>query len=166
MDMLVKPPNVFSWQGETFHCALGRGGVVSNKSEGDGGTPTGSFPLRQVFFRADRLSPPETSLPIKTLNQHDGWCDDSEANEYNTLIQKPFSNRHEYLWRDDSVYDVIVVLGYNDAPVIKGKGSAIFLHVATPDYGPTEGCVALSLKNLLHVLNTITPETRLVVSLD
>ena len=166
MDILVKPPNVFSWQGETFHCALGRGGVVPDKSEGDGGTPTGSFPLRQVFFRADRLSPPETSLPIKTLNQHDGWCDDSEADEYNTLIQKPFSNRHEYLWRDDSVYDVIVVLGYNDAPVIKGKGSAIFLHVATPDYGPTEGCVALSLKNLLHVLNTITPETRLVVSLD
>mgnify|MGYP003387785193 FL=1 len=166
MDILVKPPNVFSWQGETFHCALGRGGVVPDKSEGDGGTPTGSFPLRQVFFRPDRLPPPETPLPIQALKQHDGWCDDSEANEYNTLIQKPFSRRHEQLWRDDSVYDVIVVLGYNDAPALKGKGSAIFLHVAKPNYSPTEGCVALSLDNLLHVLKTITPETRLVVSLD
>ncbi|MBT3764466.1 MAG: L,D-transpeptidase family protein [Rhodospirillaceae bacterium] len=166
MDILVKSPNVFSWQGETFRCALGRGGVVSDKSEGDGGTPTGRFALRQIFFRPDRLAPPKTILPIQALQQHDGWCDDLEADEYNTLIQKPFSKRHEDLWRDDLVYDVIVVLGYNDDPVVRGKGSAIFLHVAKPDYSPTEGCVALSLENLLHVLKTITPETRLLVSLD
>ena len=166
MDILVKSPNVFSWQGETFRCALGRGGVVADKSEGDGATPTGRFPLRRVFYRFDRLPIPETSLPTQGLRQHDGWCDDVDANEYNTLIQKPFSERHEHLWRDDLVYDVIVVLGYNDAPVTKGKGSAIFLHVAKPDYCPTEGCVALSFENLMYVLKTITPETRLVVSLD
>ncbi len=166
MDILVKSPNVFSWQDEAFRCALGRGGAVADKLEGDGGTPTGRFLLRQVFFRPDRLPPLETSLPIQVLHPNDGWCDDLEADEYNTLIQKPFYKQHEDLWRSDSVYDVIVVLGYNDNPVIKGKGSAIFLHVAKPDYSPTEGCVALSKDDLLYVLKTITPETQLLVSLD
>ena len=99
------------------------------------------------------------------LEHHDGWCDDPNSTSYNTLVRLPFSYRHEILWRDDSIYDVIVQLGYNDNPVIPGKGSAIFLHVAKPGYSPTEGCVALSIEDLLYILKTAEPETQLVVSL-
>ena len=164
MDIIVRPPDIFYWQNETYQCALGRGGSISEKSEGDGGTPIGRFPLRQVYFRPDRLAPPKTSLPIRALDHHDGWCDDPNSVAYNSLVKLPFSHRCEVLWRDDSIYDVIVVLGYNDNPVIPGKGSAIFLHIAKPSYSPTEGCVALSLEDLLYVLKTTTSETQLVVS--
>lgn len=166
MDILVRSPDVFSWQGKVFRCALGRGGIISSKSEGDGGTPTGSFPLRRAFFRPDRLAIPETTLPIQALQKTDGWCDELAADEYNTLIQSPSSSRHEKLWREDQVYDVIVVLGYNDDPVVKNMGSAIFLHVAKSNFSSTEGCVALALEDLLHVLKTITPETKLLVHPD
>jgi L,D-peptidoglycan transpeptidase YkuD (ErfK/YbiS/YcfS/YnhG family) len=165
MDIIVRPRGLFYWQNETYRCALGRGGIILDKSEGDGGTPIGRFPLRQVFFRSDRLTKPKTRLPIRALEHHDGWCDDPNSTSYNTLVRLPFSYRHEILWRDDSIYDVIVQLGYNDNPVIPGKGSAIFLHVAKPGYSPTEGCVALSIEDLLYILKTAEPETQLVVSL-
>jgi L,D-peptidoglycan transpeptidase YkuD (ErfK/YbiS/YcfS/YnhG family) len=166
MDMIIRSPDIFYWQNKTCQCALGRGGIISTKTEGDGGTPVGRFPLRQVLFRPDRLTPPKTRLPIQALAHQSGWCDDPNSTAYNSLVKLPFSNRHEILWREDFIYDVIVVLGYNDNPVVPGKGSAIFLHVAKPGYSPTEGCVALSLEDLLYVLKSATPETQLVVSAD
>lgn len=128
-----------------------------DKREGDGATPIGSFPLRRVLYRPDRLAPPETALPAAPLSPHDGWCDDPGHPSYNQQVCLPFDGRCERLWRKDHVYDVIVVLGYNDNPVIAGKGSAIFLHVAKPDFAPTEGCVALSQADLLSVLAQCGP---------
>ena len=134
MEITVLPSGHLTWNGQRVRCALGRGGIRADKREGDGATPAGVFPLRRVFYRADRLSAPQTSLPVQALDPADGWCDEAADPAYNRLIKKPFDASHEKLWRDDSVYDVIVELGYNDDAPVAGLGSAIFLHVAKP-YG-------------------------------
>lgn len=142
-----------------LRCAIGRGGLRRDKAEGDGATPIGRFPLRQVFFRADRVPAVATGLPVRALARDDGWCDDARDPRYNTPIKLPDPARAETLWRDDHLYDVIVVIGYNDAPVVAGKGSAIFLHVARPDFGLTDGCVAIALAGLLEVARRCGPAT-------
>ena len=147
-----------------MRCALGRGGIVGEKREGDGATPAGNFPLRVVFYRADRLPAPEAGLPVKSIWETDGWCDDPESADYNRLVDLPHPARHEFLWRDDGLYDLVVVIGYNDDPPIPGRGSAIFLHLAKPDLAPTEGCVALAREDLLALLKACDAGTRLIVS--
>ena len=116
--------------------------------------PLGVLPLRRVFYRADRLGRPRAAVPLEPLAPDDGWCDDPASPAYNTAIRLPQTAHHEALWRQDSLYDVIGVLGWNDDPVQPGRGSAIFLHVARPDYAPTEGCIALALFDLLAVLTS------------
>lgn len=148
----VVAPGILRLGDETYRCALGPAGIVPDKHEGDGGTPVGSFPLKQVMYRPDRLSPPDTSLPVRPVSASDGWCDDPERAEYNRLVALPFPASHEELWREDHIYDVIVEVGFNDDPPAPGMGSAIFLHVAREGYAPTAGCVALQLDDLLHVL--------------
>lgn len=135
-----------------YRCAIGKNGITGDKKEGDGRTPTGTFALRECWYRADCFPAPETRLKLRGIQPDDGWCDDPAHPLYNRHVKLPFSASHEKLWRDDGVYDLIVPLGYNDAPVAPGRGSAIFLHVATPDYAPTEGCVALAKSDLLEVL--------------
>ena len=144
------------WPGGSARCALGRGGVTpaATKVEGDGASPMGMWPMRQVFWRPDRLARPETALPADALIPEAGWCDDPASPFYNLPVLLPFPMSHETLWRDDGLYDLIVVLGYNDAPAVPGKGSAIFLHLARPDYSPTEGCVACAREDLLALLKT------------
>jgi L,D-peptidoglycan transpeptidase YkuD (ErfK/YbiS/YcfS/YnhG family) len=132
--------------------ALGRGGLRLDKREGDGATPIGTWPLRWVFYRPDRLSPPQTAVPLRPLTPSDGWCDAPASPHYNQPVQRPFADSHEVLWRDDAVYDLIGVLAHNDSPPVPFLGSAIFLHIARPDYAPTEGCVALAVPDLLQLL--------------
>ena len=154
-DLVLQPPGILRWQGRRFACAIGAGGVRPDKREGDGATPAGRFPLRRVLYRPDRLAPPRTALPIAPLDPQDGWCDDPAHPLYNRPLRLPHEARHEALWRADRVYDLIVVLGHNDAPVVPGAGSAVFLHVARPDYAPTAGCVALALGDLLAILAAV-----------
>lgn len=136
----------------TLHAALGRTGVREGKHEGDGATPAGLLPLRQVLYRPDRVTPPACAVAVRALCPADGWCDDPAHDDYNRLVQLPMNGRAEGLWRDDAVYDIIGVLGWNDAPVRPGVGSAIFLHLARPDFAPTDGCVALAPDDLRTVL--------------
>lgn len=151
-EALVHADGRFVFQGRTYRCALGRGGVRADKEEGDGATPLATLPLRRVYFRADRVKIPACAVPREALAPDDGWCDDPSHRAYNQLVRLPFTASHEELWRGDALYDIIGVLGWNDAPVERRRGSAIFLHVARPDYGPTEGCVALALPDLQTVL--------------
>jgi len=153
VDLIVRSAGTLTCSGKVYRCALGRGGVGDKQKEGDGITPLGRFPLRQVFYRADRLKKPKTGLSTRIIEKKDGWCDAPDHPNYNQLIEKPFTASHESLWRDDGLYDLVVVIGYNDDPIIPGKGSAIFIHIAKPDYAPTEGCVALSREDLLEVLS-------------
>lgn len=144
--------DVLALDDRRFRCATGRGGVRPDKTEGDGATPAGTLALRRVLYRADRLAAPACAVPVEPLAPDDGWCDDPAHAAYNTRITLPHPARHEALWRADGVYDVIGVLGWNDAPVMRGRGSAIFLHIARPDWAPTEGCIALTLPDVLKVL--------------
>lgn len=146
-----------------FRCAIGRSGMIdaAKKREGDGASPIGVWRLKQVFYRPDRLNEPETDLPVRALGQQMGWCDAPDDPNYNQLITRPYAASHEALWRDDHVYDIIVELAHNDAPVVPYLGSAVFLHVARPDYKATQGCAALALDDLRTVLAKATPETYL-----
>ncbi|MCP5368812.1 MAG: L,D-transpeptidase family protein [Hyphomicrobiales bacterium] len=164
MRIRVDPAGRLTWNGAAVRCALGRGGVTADKREGDGATPIGAFPLRRVFHRPDRVPAPPTGLPVRALTPADGWCDDPASPDYNTLIQKPFSARHEDMWRDDGLYDLVVELGYNDDPPVPGRGSAIFLHVAGPGLASTEGCVAMALPDLLGLLRRCGPGAVLEVT--
>jgi len=166
MNILAHASGVLLWRGRSVRCALGRGGVSDDKHEGDGATPIGVFPLRRVLYRADRVEAPATRLPIASVTWMDGWCDDPLDPLYNQMVHLPCEARHENLWREDGVYDVIVVVGHNDEPVEPGRGSAIFMHVAASDYTPTEGCVAIARADLLALLGECSPETRLHVSPD
>lgn len=148
---------------KVYFCAYGKGGVILDKKEGDGGTPVGTFSLRQVFYRPDRLSPPVTTLPVQPLTPLMGWCDAESDPLYNQLIVLPYAGRHEKLWREDYVYDLILVVGYNDAPIVVGKGSAIFIHLARENYSPTEGCLAFSKVDLEEILSQLTPESKVII---
>lgn len=180
--------NTLEAGGKIYACRIGRGGVATagNKREGDLKTPSGSFALRAVYYRPDRLAPPATTLPIIALTPEDGWCDDATHPLYNHPVKltPPFvppapinppacggdggglTPRHEKLWREDAVYDLIVPLGYNDgvdAPIVAGAGSAIFMHLMREDGIGTEGCIALKREDLLEILAAVTPQTRVVV---
>ena len=145
-----------------LRAALGYGGIRADKQEGDGATPLGPLPLRQVLYRADRLARPRASVPVLPLAPHDGWCDDPADRAYNTAIRLPHPARHEALWREDGVYDLIGVLGWNDRPTVPGRGSAIFLHLARPDWAPTEGCIALDGPGLTALLAAGLTEIRVL----
>jgi L,D-peptidoglycan transpeptidase YkuD (ErfK/YbiS/YcfS/YnhG family) len=146
-----------------FVCAFGKGGFSNNKREGDGATPIGIFALRECLYRADKLQPPHTGLPLRIISQDDGWCDAPQNALYNRQIKRPFDASHEELWRADDVYDLIIPMGYNDAPVVPGMGSAIFMHVARPNYEPTEGCIALSLADWQQLLPLLGPDTQIEI---
>ncbi|MBL4895092.1 MAG: L,D-transpeptidase family protein [Emcibacter sp.] len=169
-DIIVTPVNdnptrgTLTMGGKTFPCALGKNGITLSKTEGDLKTPKGDFPLRTVFYRYDKLSKPIYSqVPMMALLEEDGWCDDPTDRAYNQSVMLPYHASAERLWRDDDLYDVIVVLGQNDDPVEEGKGSAIFLHVASDRYKATEGCIALKKSDLLEILPILSPETTLKV---
>ena len=148
----VDPAGFLIFAGLRLRCALGKGGIRSEKREGDGATPSGLFPLRRLFYRPDRLTPPSCALPARALRDNDGWCDDPGHPDSHRLVTLPHPARCEHLWREDALYDLLITLGHNDDPVVPGLGSAIFLHLARPDYAPTEGCVALARPDLLRLL--------------
>ena len=164
MNVLVKPPGHLIVNGKQYRCALGRGGVTTNKKEGDGATPTGRFAFRSLLFRSDRQDSPKTKLSKSLIVPQDGWCDDPSDPNYNRPVRAPYNASYEKLWREDGLYDMVVVLGHNDEPVIPYRGSAIFLHCAKPDYSPTEGCIALLRNDLLNVLKLIGPSDSLIIT--
>lgn len=160
-DLHVFSNGILISGGVRYRCALGPAGVVAKKTEGDGATPAGTFPIRRVHYRADRRAAPATALPVRRIEATDGWCDDPAAAAYNTLITLPSAASHEVMMRDDALYDVVVEIGYNDDPPVAGAGSAVFMHVAQPDYAPTAGCVALAPHDLDAVLKELDPGSRI-----
>ena len=168
MDLIIErdpagPGLTAHFAGNAVPCAVGRGGLAQHKQEGDGATPVGRFPCREVFWRPDRLARPVTALPTRLLRINSGWCDASHDALYNRPVTLPYPARTEALWRDDHIYDLIVPLGYNDDPPVPGRGSAIFLHVARAGFRPTEGCVALALADLLAFLALAGPDSTVIV---
>jgi L,D-peptidoglycan transpeptidase YkuD (ErfK/YbiS/YcfS/YnhG family) len=143
--------------------AIGRGGLKVIKREGDGGTPIGALPVRAILYRADRLARPRTALPLRAIGPRDGWCDDPSDRNYNRPVRIPYGRSTESMMRTDALYDIVFVLGHNDRPRVRGRGSAIFMHVARPGYTPTEGCIAFSMKDLRAVVDELLHGGRLLV---
>ncbi len=137
-----------------FACALGQSGRSFLKREGDGATPRGRYQLRSVFYRADRCGFPVSALPTLRLTKTDRWCDDPQSRSYNRPTRRLNSKSHETLWRDDGLYDIIIPLGFNDMAVRRGGGSAIFFHLLSKGNDPTEGCIAVSMRDMRKILST------------
>jgi L,D-peptidoglycan transpeptidase YkuD (ErfK/YbiS/YcfS/YnhG family) len=144
-------------------CALGRSGVRVGKREGDGATPVATLRPVAVYWRADRLLRPRTVLPIRPIRADDGWCDDVAHRRYNRPVRLPFPAGHETMRRTDGLYDIVVELDWNRTPAVRGRGSAIFLHLAKPGFPPTQGCVAVSLETMRLILPHLRPSTRVIV---
>ena len=162
-DLVVSGDGLCRFGARTFRCALGRGGIVVDKREGDGGTPAGTWPLRRLLFRPDRERRPVCALPAEEIAEGDGWCDDPRHPDYNRPVRSPFAAGRETMWRDDDLYDLVVVVGHNDDPPVAGRGSAIFLHLAREDMVPTAGCVAFARADLLEILAGLDAGSRLIV---
>jgi L,D-peptidoglycan transpeptidase YkuD (ErfK/YbiS/YcfS/YnhG family) len=143
--------------------ALGRGGILANKREGDGGTPRGTFRLVRLWWRADRAPRPRTGLPVRRIGKQDGWSEDPSDRRYNRPISLPESRSGDRLWRQDGLYDFIIELDHNTRPRVAGRGSAVFIHVAREGFKPTAGCVALQAPRLRRLLARVGPRTRIVI---
>ncbi len=154
-----QPLGALRYGNKSVPCALGPAGFVADKKEGDGATPIASMKLIKGLYRSDRLSRPVTKLPMRATDPADGWCDDPTLPQYNQLVKLPFKGSHEKLWRKDHVYNICIVLDWNIAPAVVGKGSAIFFHLARNGYTPTEGCIAVNLSDMLEILRTSNADT-------
>lgn len=143
--------------------ALGRGGILANKREGDGGTPRGRFRLIRLWWRADRANRPSTLLPSRRIGPRDAWCEDPSDRHYNRPVERPAGAPGDRLRRDDHLYDYIIEISHNARPRVAGRGSAVFVHVARPGFAPTAGCVAMTQPRLRHLLERIGPKTHLVI---
>jgi L,D-peptidoglycan transpeptidase YkuD (ErfK/YbiS/YcfS/YnhG family) len=159
MSFVATADGMLQIAGRAVRCALGPAGVrpAADKREGDGATPAGVWPLRAVWYRPDRGPAPTTALPVRPIAPEDGWCDAPGDPAYNRPVKLPYPASAETLWRDDGIYDLVVLLGHNDDPPISGMGSCIFLHLNRPGYPPTQGCVAIARPDLEELLALATP---------
>ncbi|HVB17312.1 MAG TPA: L,D-transpeptidase family protein [Stellaceae bacterium] len=152
-----------AWPGGDAPAACGRAGVTADKREGDGASPLGTYPLVRAYYRPDRVEPPPTGLPLVALRANDAWVDDPADPHYNRLVALPYPASHEAMWRADGLYDLVVVIGYNTDPPVPGRGSAIFLHVAQPDFAPTAGCIAVARDVLSGLISLLGPGSAITI---
>jgi L,D-peptidoglycan transpeptidase YkuD (ErfK/YbiS/YcfS/YnhG family) len=139
--------------------SLGRGGILTNKFEGDGGTPRGRYRLKRLWWRADRLARPQTGLPVRPIAPADAWSEDPADRRYNRAVRRKPGEPGDRLMRQDGLYDLIIEIDHNDRPRIAGRGSAVFIHVARDGFGPTAGCVGLRRNDLVRLLGRLSPRT-------
>ena len=147
-----------------FKCALGKSGIGKKRIEGDNITPKGTFKIIKIYYRKDRIKKINSVFKIIEIKKNMGWCDDPESKKYNQLIKLPSKYRHEKLFRNDRIYDLMIVLNYNMSPVIKNKGSAIFIHIAKNNYNKTKGCIALKKKDLIEIVTKIKRDTKIIIN--
>jgi L,D-peptidoglycan transpeptidase YkuD (ErfK/YbiS/YcfS/YnhG family) len=146
-----------------LRCVVGKRGITHNKKEGDQKTPDGDFRFKSIFYRKDRINNLKTSMMKKIIKKNMGWCDDSSSKYYNKLIRFPFKKSAEKMWLKDRIYDILIIIDYNLKPVIKNKGSAIFLHIAKKNYSPTKGCIAINKKDILFLISKINNKTKIMI---
>ena len=161
--IIINKSGYLKYKNLKFRCALGKAGIRIKKKEGDNITPKGTYKIIRIYCRKDRIRQVKSRIKIYKINKKIGWCDDPRSEKYNQLIKLPNKFKHEKFYRKDHLYDLIIVLNYNMRPVVKNKGSAIFIHLARRNYNPTKGCIALSKNNLLIILNKINKNTKIKI---
>ena len=164
MHILINK-NYLTFQKYKVKCAIGKKGIDYKKKEGDLLTPVGKFKIKFILYRKDRLKI-STKVKKKVIKKDMGWCDDPKSKNYNKLIKLPFSYNYEKLYRKENIYDIVLVLNYNMNPIARGKGSAIFIHVAKRKFKKTEGCVAIKKQDLLKIVKEIKQNTKVKISLQ
>ena len=162
--IIVRKSGYLKFKNFKFRCALGKNGIKRKVKEGDNITPVGIFKITKIYYRQDKIKKVKTSIKKIKIKKNMGWCNDPQSNSYNQQIKLPSKFSCEKLYRNDRVYDLLAVLNYNINPVIKNKGSAIFIHIAKNNYKPTAGCVALKKLDLLKLLQTIKKNTKVKIS--
>ena len=162
--IIINKSRYLKYKNLKFRCALGKIGIKIKKREGDNVTPKGSYKIVKVYYRKDRIKKISTRIKCDNIKKNMGWCDDPKSKKYNKLIKLPTQYNHEKLYRKDNIYDLILVLNYNMRPVIKDKGSAIFIHVANKNYKPTQGCISLKKQDLTKILSLLTKKTKVLIN--
>jgi L,D-peptidoglycan transpeptidase YkuD (ErfK/YbiS/YcfS/YnhG family) len=162
--IIVKKTGYLKFKNLKFRCALGKAGVNEKKIEGDNITPKGTFKIIKIYYRPDKIKKIKTLIKKIKIKKNMGWCDDSNSRFYNKQIKLPTKVSHERLYRRDNLYDLIAVLNYNTSPIIKNKGSAIFLHIAKNSYQKTKGCIALKKKHLIKIISEFKRNTKIKIN--
>ena len=162
--IIINKFGLIKYKNFKFRCALGKAGIGKKKREGDNVTPTGTFKIVKIYYRSDRIKKISSKFRVIEITKNMGWCDDPNSKNYNQLINLPSKYGHEKLFKKNNIYDIIVVLNYNMKPVVKNKGSAIFIHVAKKNYQPTQGCIALKKNDLLKILSKINKNIKIKIN--
>ncbi len=156
--------NFLFYGGYKLKCAIGKSGIVDLKKEADLATPKGTFELGRLYYRKDRIKQIKCNIKKRIIKKNMGWCNDSRSKKYNKEINFPFKYGAEKLYRKNMIYDLFINIEYNSRPVIKKKGSAIFLHITNKKYEPTKGCIAVSKKDFLKILPMIDKKTKISIN--
>lgn len=162
--IIINKSGYLKYKNLIFKCAIGKAGIGKKKKEGDKITPIGTYKIINIYYREDRIKKISTKFRLTKIKKNMGWCDDPRSEKYNQLIKSPSKYRHEKLFRKDNIYDLVMVLNYNTSPIIKNKGSAIFIHIAKKNYKKTLGCIALKKTHLIKLLKKINKRTKIIIS--
>lgn len=161
--IIINKSAVLEYKDFKFKCALGKAGIGNKKVEGDNITPRGTFRIVKIYYRSDRIKKLSSRYKLIEIKKNMGWCNDPKSDFYNQEIKIPFKYRCEKLFRKNEIYDLILVLNYNMSPIIKFKGSAIFIHVAKNNYRPTAGCIGLKKKDLIKLVSTMNIKEKIII---
>jgi L,D-peptidoglycan transpeptidase YkuD (ErfK/YbiS/YcfS/YnhG family) len=162
--IIINKSSYLKYKNFRFRCALGKAGIGKKKKEGDNITPKGLYKIVKIYYRKDRIKKVSSKFKLIKITKNIGWCDDPNSEKYNQIINLPTKYSYEKLYRKDNVYDLILVLNYNMDPVIKKKGSAIFIHVAKKNYQSTQGCIALKKNNLMKLISKINKNIKIQIN--
>ena len=162
--IIINKSGYLKYKDIKFKCALGKSGIEKKRIEGDNITPKGTFKIIKIYYRKDRIKKINSTFKLVEIKKNMGWCDDPKSERYNQLIKLPSKYRHEKFFRNDRIYDLILVLDYNMNPVIKNKGSAIFIHIEKNNYTKTKGCIALKKKDLIEIISKIKKDTKIRIN--
>ena len=158
MHILIKN-KLLIYNNYKVKCALGKRGIGIKKKEGDLITPRGTYKIKGILYRRDKIKNLITKLRKKAINKKMVWCDDPKSKKYNQLVKLPFKFNFEKLYRKDGIYDVIFILNFNTNPVEKNKGSAIFIHIAKRNYSATKGCIAIKRNDIKKLACRVNKNT-------
>ena len=153
-----------TYQNNKVKCAIGKRGIGKKQKEGDQITPQGTFRIKNILYRKDKINYLRSVIKKTPIKKNMGWCDDPKSKDYNKLIKYPFNYKSEKLYRSNNIYDIILVLNFNMQPIKKNKGSAIFIHVSNNKYSPTQGCIALKKKDLVKLIKFINKKTKIIIN--
>jgi L,D-peptidoglycan transpeptidase YkuD (ErfK/YbiS/YcfS/YnhG family) len=162
--IIINKTGYLKYKDIKFKCALGKSGIGKKRVEGDNITPSGTFKIIKIYYRKDRIAKINSAFSLIEIKKNMGWCDDPKSKKYNQLIKLPSKYGYEKLFRNDRIYDLILVLNYNMNPIIKNKGSAIFIHIAKNNYCKTKGCIALKKKDLIEIISKIKKDTEIRIN--